>query len=69
MKFYGGDAAWFVQQLTRPKLVQQGVLADAALAAAIQAERRQRERNDRRKRWLALTGELLRKDGDHEHCT
>jgi hypothetical protein len=52
-----------------PLLVAQDLAARAVLSAALRAERLERERNDPRKQWLALTAELLRKDEDREHCT
>jgi hypothetical protein len=52
-----------------PLLVAQDLAARAALSAALRAERLERERSDRRKQWLAVTEELLREDGDREHCT
>jgi hypothetical protein len=67
MKFYGGDAARFVRALKQPRLVQQGLLADAALNSAVRAEQRQRERNERRKQWLTLTGYLVEKEDSNVH--
>jgi hypothetical protein len=68
MKFYGGDAARFVRALKQPKVVQQGLLADAALNAAVRAEQRQRERNDRREQWLTLAGYLIDKEDRDVDC-
>jgi hypothetical protein len=60
-RFYGADAARLVRELELPKVVQQGIRADAALTVAVRAEQT-RERNDRRKQWLTLAGYLIEKE-------